>query len=201
MRALASCGAVVTRSAILATLVTLVGCGGSQAALRRPLVTDQTPLGTPRAQVVDWHREHGWCADDSPHPAMLVFRPCDRPNRDQMFVMLAFADDSLSAAIVSIFAPPPTAPRRSLPAPFPPPRRKTERDVALDIMDALAVELAARYGPPTQSSWTEKRWERPGESIRLSWVDLGAEMYMVSEAHETPATISRRDGEPPPTPR
>src|SRR6266540_4745289 len=107
MRALASCGAVVTRGAILATLVTLVGCGGSQRALRRPLVTDETPLGTPRAQVVDWHREHGWCADESPHPAMAVFRPCDRPNRDQIVVMLAFANDKLAAASVYVEAPPP----------------------------------------------------------------------------------------------
>lgn len=206
MRALASCGAVVTRSAILATLVTLVGCGGSQAALHRPLVTDQTPLGTPRGQVVDWHHEHGWCATDAPRPTVLIFRPCDRPNRDQMFVLLAFADDKLVAAAVNVTAPPPGQTPTGFPAPFTQARRSVfhgepaRRQVAIDIMNALAVELTSRYGSPTYSSWTERRWQRASETVRLSWTEIVGE-YLVTEVHELPAAISRQDAGRPLTPR
>jgi hypothetical protein len=206
MRAIASCDRRVTLGTLLAMLVTLVGCGATRANLRRPLVTDETPLGMSRAQVVDWHREHGWCADYSPHPAMDVFRPCDRPNRDRMFVLLAFKDDRLAAATVNVTAPPPGQQPTGFPAPFTQARRSiffgepARRQVAIDIMDALAAELEARYGAPTYASWTERRWQRADETVRIYWMELVGD-YVVIEVHESPTTISRQDAESPSTQR
>lgn len=59
MRPIGGNGRRLTLGALLATLFTLVGCGGT--SLRRPLVTDQTPLGTPREQVAAWHVANNWC--------------------------------------------------------------------------------------------------------------------------------------------
>jgi hypothetical protein len=111
MRALASCGAVVTRSAILATLVTLVGCGGSQSALRRPLVTDQTPLGTPRDQVRAWYAAHDWCVDRSesvwvPRVPHELMHPCKGLDQHRIRTALFYDRDArLSMAWVFVLVP------------------------------------------------------------------------------------------------
>jgi hypothetical protein len=111
MQARVSCGAVVTRSAIVATLVTLVGCGGSQAALRRPLVTDQTPLGTPRDQVRAWYAAHDWCPDTSelvvaPRGPHDLVHPCNGPDQFRIRTALTYDRDArLAMAWVYVLVP------------------------------------------------------------------------------------------------
>ncbi len=191
----------MTWGALLATMFTLVGCGGT--SLRRSLVTDETPLGTPRHRAITWHLENGWCLDESPHPAMDQLHPCAGPDRHRMRVMLAFsADEALVAAVVTVNVPPPREPRplllpaaerRTTPdgVPLAPERRTphgfgrhtSSRDVAIDVMDALASELTARYGPPQTSTWTERRWTTRTKNIRLSWRELVEDIFVVIEEH------------------
>jgi hypothetical protein len=126
MRALASCGAVVTRSAILATLVTLVGCGGSQANLRRPLVTDQTPLGAPRATVDVWYAENGWCGGRREAPGWQArgivveqYSPCKGPDHRRITALLFFdRDERLAMASVYVLVPPDDSPATEEPLYF-----------------------------------------------------------------------------------
>ncbi|HUQ08164.1 MAG TPA: hypothetical protein VM261_36970 [Kofleriaceae bacterium] len=177
--------------AVVATLFTLVGCGGT--SLRRPLVTDATPLGTSREQVLAWHRDHGWCPAPLPPevraPAEIVFmRPCDEPDRYERDVALVFTkDDHLAQALVTVSVPD-TVVRRSAWEP----RGATEhrlhgnierRNVAIDIMDGLADELEARYGAPDVSTWTERTWATRNEYIRLAWNEIVDGRFVVTEEH------------------
>jgi hypothetical protein len=179
---------------LLATLFTLVGCGGTPR-IRRPLVTDKTPLGTPRERVVAWHHANGWCETAAPvlTAQVEVFHPCELPDRHMLLVVLAFsADDELVGATVTVHVPPPERPTNALPGSAfrsTAPRGSFDhRHAAVRVMEALATELEARYGAPTTASWTERVWFTRTERIQLRWVAIDDEMFVVNEEH---AAIAR----------
>jgi hypothetical protein len=114
MRTIASSIQRVMGGVFLAVLVTLVGCGGT--SLRRPLVTDQTPIGTPEAEVRAWYAKNGWCADAKPArwgDKVLFYRPCTGADRQRVATVLRFKEDgTLYAAWVYARVPPGAAPGR-----------------------------------------------------------------------------------------
>ena len=189
MRWIASSGRRVTSGVLVATMVTLVGCGGT--SIRRPLVTDETPLGTPRERVLAWHAENGWCRDEAPHPAadhqeVEWVRPCTGPDRHRLSTMLVFSSgDALELALVTVSVPPPSAvpPRTNVLGRS---NRRSGRDLAIDVMEALASELEARHGAPDVSSWTERRWVTRDEVIRLEWKEIVEDTFVVTEQHSPP---------------
>ncbi|MBZ0230763.1 MAG: hypothetical protein K8M05_00305, partial [Deltaproteobacteria bacterium] len=108
----------VTWGALLATLVTLVGCGGT--SLRRPLVTDETPLGTPRERVVAWYAANAWCRlEESPRWVRKfehdAFRPCDGPDRHRIRAVMVYGRGRLHTAVVSVRVPPDRSPHTRSP--------------------------------------------------------------------------------------
>jgi hypothetical protein len=183
----------VTCGVFLATLFTLVGCGGT--SLRRPLVTDQTPLGTPREQVRAWHRANGWCGPAEPQ-RIEIYRPCDGPDRRRVATQLVFdSEDRLIFAAVFAKVPRGGASARGehvyyskAPQPAPSTRyepgpasdrvareprasviryeRSEERgDLAGELLDALAFEIVARHGEGQEPAPGLRMWKTTGESI------------------------------------
>lgn len=184
MRSIASSVRRVTCGVFLATRFTLVGCGGT--SLRRPLVTDQTPLGSTRAQVVAWHRANGWCQTNFPpelrRTDVASFRPCDRPDRHRLSVLLAFSRrDELVGAVVTVHVP---RPAESVSRTGVLPRRSSPRDQAINVVEGLAVELEARYGAPLKKSWTERAWATRTELVELRWVEIAEDIFIVTETHQ-----------------
>lgn len=213
MRAIASSMQRVIGGAFLAVLVTLVGCGGT--SLRRPLVTDETPLGTPESEVRAWYAKNGWCARTKPArwgDKVLLYQPCAGPDRARIATVLRFKDDgSLYAAWVYAKVPrdeapasgPPYDPHRSgIPAkpigvryePGSSADREIEplvhrrplnsygsgdrRDLAIELLEALAFEIEARHGDGDQRSPGLRSWK-----TRREWILLYVQRGWVVEAH------------------
>lgn len=95
--------------------------------------------------------------------------------------MLTFSsDDELEAAIVTVAVPPPHAAHGGYDGPG---AYWIHRDSAIDVMNALAAELTARYGSPHVETWTERRWTTRAENIRMSWREPADGMFVVIEEH------------------
>lgn len=188
MRWIAASARRVSCGVLLATLFTLVGCGGAKP-LRRPLVTDETPLGTSRERVVAWHLANGWCRTAPVLNADIeAFHPCERPDRDMLWVLLKFSDeDELIGATVTVNVPPPERRSTLLAGSAFWARARVgsfqHRNAAIRVMEALAGEIDARYGAPSRSSWTERTWFTRTERIQLRWLEVDEYMFIVNEEH------------------
>ena len=181
----------------------LVGaCASSPRELRRPLVTDATPLGMERGEVGRWFRTHGWCFDREVAGTVLVQLCGDAPR--PMWAALRFVDRRLVAAAMMVPLQRPRQVTGVPPAPVTYPRfdeghpgvRQVPRDgpgsyrsgptsrtvsEAMEVFDALAAELEARYGDPVAHGRAPltRVWHAPHERVTLV-VDHG----WVIEQHE-----------------
>lgn len=133
----------MTRSWVLPLLV-VVGCAGARPTVRRPLVTDATPLGTTTDATVQWFQHHGWCFD-------VVERDRARahychPGRP-VIAVLGFRDGHLARAAV---------------------RYRVAGDL-FDTAAGLADELERRHGRPDDRSGVEPMlvWTTSAERIVL----------------------------------
>jgi hypothetical protein len=198
----------VTRAAVavVATLFTLVGCGGT--SLRRPLVTDETPLGTPREEVRSWYALNGWCEESRPIPTtrdVVMYRPCGGEDRRRIATVLRFAEDgTLYAAWVYAKVPSPdsTPIRIDMPQtmkvysgpisirerPMSPymqtdasvrrPRPEERDEASEQLVDALAMEIEARHGKGEEVAPFVRSWKTERE-----WILMYAQGTWVVEAH------------------
>lgn len=199
----------------MASLIALaLACGPLDRSYRRPLVTDETPLGATRAQVKAWSLDHDWCAartwDDSDEYVTCTPRAYEGREDDRIHSFFRFEGGALTATAVyapvacthagcslpigvstSLEGPPFIAFDGGLVA------RPTEagRGAALAIqmpgdqrrlIEAMRTELVARHGAPdwTSPDGTAMVWDRPSERTGLF---LSADALWTVETHERPA--------------
>ncbi len=158
----------MTGRRLILLAMTAVSCGASNPNVRRPLVTDQTPLGTNARDVMTWFRLHGWCFAE-PVDTRVRARLC---GHDQAAVsaLLTFRDDVLAQVDVLV----PVGPGRTgalMPYRSGSPGSTNlvahRDDVANELVDALAYELEARYGKPTAAGGPGLTWITDRERIVL----------------------------------
>jgi hypothetical protein len=177
------------RLALLALSVAACSSTVRPAELRRPLVTDQTPLGMGAVDAARWFAGNGWCVDD--HDGAIVrVRLCDR-TLPPVWTELTFDGGRLVRAEVFVSRGPGRQRLVRLAPPNLPPRSQEPRigvqyepgpghgpydrgpsyvtdDDTDELLDALAVELEARYGQPRESgSGRTRTWFVGGEYIVL----------------------------------
>jgi len=126
-------------SVVIALFV--IGCAGGPAtpAPRRPLVTDELPLGLDDEDVLAWYLDHGWC------PVALaanrvVFRTCGS-GQPVIVSELRFEHGRLAVAEV--------------------------RTRAGDDLDALTAEVEARHGRPRLDAQRRRTWVVGDETIAV----------------------------------
>ncbi len=156
------------RGSLILFAMTAVSCGASNPNVRRPLVTDQTPLGTDSRAVMRWFGSHGWCFAE-PEDARVRARLCDH-DQPAVSALLTFRDDVLAQVDVLV----PVGPARTG-APMPyragspgsPDLVERRDDDAGALVDALAHELEARYGKPSAAGGPGLTWTTDRERIVL----------------------------------
>jgi len=151
------------RFAVVLAVAFVTACGASAVKVRRPLVTDKTPLGTKAGLVECWFAAHGWCVDKRDEDRVRA-RLCD-PTAPVLFTVLTFRDGVLVQADVAVPVGPAQQgalmPYPSVSSPGPHQLRSRSGDDANGLLDALAFELETRYGTPVDSG---------GHEPRLTWV-------------------------------
>lgn len=191
--------------------VVAAGCGPLDHSGQRSLVTDETPLGTRRAEVHAWQLANDWCEartwTRSDEYVTCVPRAYEGREDDRLHTFFRFEGDVAVAS--AVYAPVPCTHRDcTFPlgvttaledAPFvvfddglvtaP---TTAGREAALSIqmpgdqarlMDALSRELVARYGLPawTSASGTAMVWHAPREQVGLF---LAADGMWTVETHQ-----------------
>lgn len=191
--------------------VVTAACGPLDRSGARPLVTDGTQLGATRADVKTWHLAHDWCVgrtwassdeyvtcaprayegqasdrlrsyfrfDGGRQTASAVYAPvpCTRKDcRRPMGVDTALEGPPFVAFDAGLVARPTSAGRDdALAIELPADQRR--------LLDALALELERRYGPPdwTSPTGTARVWYEGGERIGLF---LSRDGLWTVETHE-----------------
>ena len=198
----------------VACIAVASACAPINHDVRRPLVTDQTPLGMTRADVKAWHLAHGWCVGRT-WPSSDEYETClpygdagtsSPPIRslfhfegDVMVSAAVYAPVSCGRVCLQVdvhtsnAGPPfvvfdqglvatPTTAGQSSPL---------EVEVPADqhrALDAMRVELTARYGEPAwiNPTGTAMQWSSSHETIGLF---LSADARWTVETHERASSL------------
>ena len=175
----------------MAFAMVLSACGSAaSSSMRRSLVTDYLHHGELRDDVIAWHDAHRWCRGPT-SGGFDVFEACHVAMLDRHAPPVAVKVEYLDgfAVAVEVLVPVPcrvTGFCDRMPSPselespgdVPSMQRKT--------LDALEVELDARYGTPSwlDPAHTRMRWlTLTGETIVLA---LDARGASVDEVHLFP---------------
>jgi len=196
---------------MLLVVAATAACGPVDRSMKRPLVIDETPLGTPRAEVKRWHLEHDWC-EGRTWDASDEFRACqDGGSADgRAYSLFRFEGAGLVAAAVytpvvctrndcrtplgidtELEGPPFVAMKEGLVATPTDAGREAAPDMEVPadqrrLLDALKVEIEARMGPPAWSNGHETAmvWNGNGEAAGLF---LTTDAMWVVETHQAAA--------------
>lgn len=192
--------------------VLAAGCGPLDRPKDRPLVVDETPLGTPRGEVKRWHEDHDWCVQrrwDHTDEYTLCNDPLvgGRQHEGPIRSFFRFEGDRLVASAVyapvackssgctspiqvqtSLEGPPFVIFDEGLTASSVDAGREAPPDVELskevhDLVAALRQELEGRFGPPAWINERKTAMVWQAEARKIG-LFVSADARWVVEAHQ-----------------